>query len=379
VDYDNDGQLDLFVTRYVDFSFENNPYCGERRLGYREYCHPRSFKGINSLLYRNNGDGTFSDVSAATGIGALLGKALGVTIADYDNDGWVDIFVANDSVPGFLLHNDGKGRFAEVALPSGVAYNQEGAAVAGMGADFGDYDNDGWPDLFVSTLSGETYSLYRNRGDGGFDYVSAPAGIAEASLAYSGWGARLVDYDNDGWKDLFVSQGHVLDTVELTSDHLKYRQPPLLLRNDGRRFWSQGRAAGDPLASAWTGRGAAFGDLDNDGDLDIVVSNCGERPLLLRNQGGNREHWLALSLIGTRSNRDAIGARVKTVSAAGLTQHHIVTTSSSYLSASDKRLLIGLGGSPLLRLVEIRWPSGRVQRLEQVPANQALTVTEPDR
>jgi hypothetical protein len=374
-DYDNDGRLDLFVTRYVEMSFADDVYCGQRRPGYREYCHPRNFRGATNLLYRNRGDGTFEDVSAQTGIAGLVGKALGVAFADYDGDGFTDVFVANDSVPGMLLRNDGRGRFQDRALAAGVAYNEEGTAVAGMGTDFGDYDNDGLFDLFVTTLSGETYSLYRNLGDGTFDYVTEPSGVAEATLALSGWGTRFFDYDNDGRQDLFAAQGHVLDTIELTSDHVKYAQPPLLLKGAGGRFTRPD--AGAAVRTPWAGRGAAFADLDDDGDTDVVVSNCGQKAYVLRNDGGNAAAWLSLTLVGSRSNRDGIGARVRTVSASGLVQVHTVSTASSYLSASDKRLLVGLGESAKAKLVEVRWPSGAVQRLEDVPARQALTVREP--
>jgi hypothetical protein len=375
-DYDNDGRLDLFVARYVDFTFANNPYCGERRPGYREYCHPRSFRGVTDLLFHNNGDGTFTDVSNEAGLANLTGKSLGVAFADYDGDGRIDVYVANDSVPAFLLHNEGGGRFRDAALAAGVAYNAEGAAVAGMGADLADYDGDGRPDLFVTTLSGETYSLFRNRGEGAFTYATPESGIGEATLPFSGWGTKFFDYDNDGRMDLFAAQGHVLDTIELTSDHLKYQQPPLLLKGDGQRFTSPGAGAGAVFRHSWAGRGAAFGDLDDDGDTDIVLATCGQRPYVLRNDGGNRRHWLAIRTVGTRSNRDGIGCRVKTVTASGLTQHHTVTTAGSYLSASDKRLLVGLGGDDRLRLVELHWPSGVVQRLEDVRADQLLTIKE---
>jgi hypothetical protein len=375
-DYDDDGRLDLFVARYVDFTFANNPYCGERRPGYREYCHPRSFRGVTDLLFHNNGDGTFTDVSNEAGLASLVGKSLGVAFADYDGDGRIDVYVANESVPAFLLRNEGGGRFRDAALAAGVAYNAEGAAVAGMGADLADYDGDGRPDLFVTALSGETYSLYRNRGEGAFTYATPESGIGEATLPFSGWGTKFFDYDNDGRMDLFAAQGHVLDTIELTSDHLKYQQPPLLLKGDGQRFTSPGATAGAVFRHPWAGRGAAFGDLDDDGDTDVVVASCGQRPYLLRNDGGNRRHWLAIRTVGTRSNRDGIGCRVKTVTLSGLTQHHTVTTAGSYLSASDKRLLIGLGGEDRLRLVELHWPSGVVQRLEDVRADQLLTIKE---
>jgi hypothetical protein len=374
-DYDGDGRLDLFVTRYVDFTFAANPYCGEARPGYREYCHPRSYGGVTNVLYHNEGGGVFKDVSETSGIARAVGKALGVAFADYDGDGRPDVFVANDSVPGFLFRNAGDGRFAEVALRAGAAYNQDGTAVAGMGADFADYDNDGRPDLFVSALSGESYSLYRNRGDGSFEYASGTAGVAAATLAYSGWGARLLDFDGDGWKDLLVVQGHVLDTIELTSDHVKYAQPPLFLRGGSGGFTDASAAAG--LSRPWPSRGAAFGDLDNDGDTDVVVSNCGRGPTVLRNDGGNRAGWLGLELVGRSSNRDGIGATVKTVADTGLTQYHTVTTASSYQSASDKRLLVGLGGAALVRLVEVHWPGGAVQRREDVAAGQWLRLEEP--
>ena len=374
VDYDNDGHLDLFVCRYVDFTFANNPYCGGRRPGYREYCHPRSFGGMTNLLFRNLGNGTFRDVSKESGIGRHAGKALGVAMADYDGDGWIDLYVANDSVPGFLFRNDSRGGFDERALAAGVALNEMGVAVAGMGTDFADYDNDGRPDLVVTTLSGETYSLYRNAGDG-FEPAAGGSGLAEASFSYTGWGTKLVDFDRDGWKDLFVAQGHVLDTIELTSDHLKYAQPPLLLRGSSGRFTNVGASAGAALRRTWAGRGAAFGDIDNDGDADVVVSNCGQRPYVLRNDSVGR-HWVGLDLVGTRSNRGGLGAGVSTLTASGLTQHHTVSTASGYQSASDKRLLIGLDLDRKSPRIEIRWPSGTVQRLTDAPLDRMAVVRE---
>jgi hypothetical protein len=375
LDYDQDGWLDLFVCRYVDFRFEANPYCGDRRPGYREYCHPRSFPGVASLLFRNRRDGTFQDVSAEAGIARHVGKALGAAIADYDDDGRIDVYVANDSVPAFLFHNAGQGRFTETALAAGAAVNEDGRAVAGMGVDFADVDNDLRADVVVTTLSGETYPLFHNLGSAFVD-VGAASGLAAASVSWSGWGARLADFDNDGWKDFFAAQGHVLDTIELTSDHLVYAQPPLLLRGQADRLAAVPAAAGGPLRRRWAGRGAAFGDLDDDGDVDVVVSNLGQPAYVLRNDSPPN-NWIRLELVGSRSNRDGIGARVVTITPAGLRQLHTVSTASSYQSASDRRLLIGLGGDDRATRIEVRWPSGATQVAEAVPAGRRLVLREP--
>jgi enediyne biosynthesis protein E4 len=374
-DYDNDGRLDLFVTRYVDWSFRNNRYCGEHKPGYRAYCHPENYDGVADVLYHNNGDGTFSDVSSKAGIADASGKGLGVSFADYDHDGFVDVYVANDSVQSFLYHNNRNGTFTETGLLAGVGFNEDGKTFAGMGVDFADYDNDGHPDIFVTDLSNERYRLFRQNGDGSFRDMTNMSGVGAATLSFAGWSARFFDYDNDGWKDIFVAQGHVMDTIEKTAPNLKYLQPPLMLRNESGRF---ARAfPGEIFRQDWAGRGAAFGDIDNDGDIDVVVSNVGQQAFLARNDGGNRRNWLGLRLIGTVSNRDGIGSWVRVELASGMTQYFTINTAAGYLSASDKRLVVGLGDAPAAGMLEIHWPSGVVQKFENVKSGQTLAATEP--
>jgi hypothetical protein len=373
-DYDNDGRLDLFVTRYVEWTFRNNRYCGEKKPGYRSYCHPDNYEGTTDLLFHNNGDGTFSDVSAKAGIAKSVGKGLGVSFADYDADGYTDIYVANDSVQSFLFHNNGDGTFAEVGLTAGVGFNEDGKTFAGMGVDFADYDNDGRPDIIVTDLSNERYMLFRQNADRSFRDVTNSTGVGAATLSFSGWSTRFFDYDGDGWKDLFVAQGHVMDTIEKTAPNLRYLQPPLLLRNEAARFVRVN--AGDVFQHEWAGRGAAFGDLDNDGDVDIFLSNVGQSAVVLRNEGGNRNNWLQIRPVGTRSNRDGIGCRIKVVSSSGVSQYFTIATAVGYLSASEKRLTVGLNRETA-RLVEVRWPSGIVQTFENVKTGQILTATEP--
>jgi hypothetical protein len=256
-----------------------------------------------------------------------------------------------------------------------VGFSEDGKTFAGMGVDFADYDNNGRPDIVVTDLSNERYKLFQQNEDGSFRDVTSASGLGGATLPFSGWSTSLFDYDNDGWKDIFVAQGHVMDTIEKTSPNLRYMQPPLLLRNESGRFVRV--IAGDPFQTDWAGRGAAFGDLDNDGDLDIVVSNVGQKAIVLRNEGGNRNHWIELRTVGTTSNRDGIGCQVRVVSASGLTQYFTVSTAVGYQSSSDKRVLVGLGADTAARLIEIRWPSGVTQKFEDVKAGQALTATEP--
>ena len=378
VDYNRDGRLDLLVTRYLDWDFSKNTWCGEERSRLRAYCHPIHFRPATHILYHNNGDGTFTDVSRQSGIGATPGKGLGVAIEDFDADGWSDLLIANDNWAQQLFRNRHDGTFEEIGAAAGLAFDDDGQAFAGMGVDFADYDNDGKPDVFIDALGGEKYALFRNTGRG-FEYVSRTVGVGAITLPHSGWGAKFIDYDNDGWKDLFVAQGHVMDNIEVTDPALKYREPLLMMRNVNGRFQDVSGQCGAAFQIALAARGAAFGDLDNDGCLDIAV-NCNDGPaVVLRNQGGSGNHWLMINTIGSRSNRDGIGAKLRLISESGQEQHAMVSTASSYLSASDKRVHFGLGKDRRARLIEIHWPSGAVQRLEEVAADQILTVRESSR
>ncbi|HZT31093.1 MAG TPA: CRTAC1 family protein [Bryobacteraceae bacterium] len=376
VDYDRDGFLDLVVARYLDWDFSRNIYCGERRAGYRAYCHPDQFPAITHLVYHNNGDGTFTDVSKRCGIGAAPGKGLGIAINDFDGDGWPDVAVANDSMPQQLFRNHGDGTFTETALTLGLAYDDDGKTFAGMGIDFGDYDNDGWPDVFVNALANQRYAVFHNQKGQAFEYASGPTGVGGLSILHSGWGAGFLDYDNDGWKDLFVGQGHVMDNIELTQPAVRYLEPLLLLHNTGGKFANVSGQSGAPFRVPLAARGVAFGDLNNDGFLDVAI-NCNDGPaLVLFNEGGNGNHWLSVNPVGAKSNRDGIGARIKLVGASGRTQYGYVSTAGSYLSANDRKVHFGLGKDAQARLLEIRWPSGTVQRLENVAADRTVTVRE---
>jgi hypothetical protein len=374
VDLDGDGLLDLVVLRYLQWDFDDT-WCGERREGYRAYCHPDGYRAIAPLVYHNDGNGHFTEVSRKVGL-AEPGKGLGIAFADYDRDGHLDMFVANDSMPEFLYHNKGDGTFEEVALRSGVAVDGEGHTYAGMGVDFADYNNDGLPDLVVTALASQMYALYRNNGDGTFTYESYPSGLGRVTMKHSGWGVRFIDYDNDGWKGLLINQGHDLDTVQLTFPDLRYKEPMLLAKNTGKGFEDVSAQAGEIFQKAWVGRGLAIGDIDNDGGLDAVVTGNDGALYILRNSTKTQNHWLTLELIGHRSNRDAIGAEVKLTTAKG-SQWAAVTTAGSYLSSSDKRVHFGLGAEAVARTIEIRWPSGIRQTMKDVRADKILKIEEP--
>jgi len=374
VDLDGDGLLDLVVLRYVQWDFDDI-WCGEHKEGYRSYCHPDYFQPISPLVYHNNGQGRFTEVSQKIGL-SKSGKGLGLALADYDRDGHVDIFVANDSMLEFLYHNKGNGTFEEVGLAAGIAADGDGRTYAGMGVDFADYNNDGLPDLVITDLANQMYALYRNNGDGTFTYASFESGLGRMTQFHSGWGVRFIDYDNDGWKDLLIAQGHDLDTVELNYPNLHYREPLLLARNTGKGFVDQSPDSGSVFHEPWLGRGMAIGDIDNDGRLDAVVTTNDGPVHILHNETPTSNHWLTLHLIGHKSNRDAIGAEVKLVTEKGQ-QFATVTTASSYLSSGDKRVHFGLGVETAAKTVEIRWPSGIVQMLKDVRGDHILQVDEP--
>jgi enediyne biosynthesis protein E4 len=372
-DLDGDGYLDLVVLRYIQWDWDD-VWCGPRDN--RGYCHPDVFQPISMLVYHNNGNGTFTEEAHRLGLDKP-GKALGIAIADYDRDGHPDIFVANDSMVEFLFHNKGDGTFEEEGLESGVAVDGDGRTFAGMGTDFSDYNNDGWPDLVVDDLANQKYALYRNGADGTFSYDSYITGLGGSTLLHSGWGMRFMDYDNDGWKDLLIAQGHDLDTIEKSFPDLHYREAPMLLRNvDGKKFVNVGPVSGEIFHQSWVGRGLAVGDIDNDGRVDAVITENGGPAHVLMNRAQTSNHWIGFKLVGHRSNRDGIGAVIRIDTGHG-SQWYTVTTSSSYLSAGDVRAHFGLGGDTRVATVEIRWPSGIVQTLKNVAGDQYLRVEEP--
>jgi hypothetical protein len=371
-DYDNDGYLDLYVCNYLDYDEKNLPctfYEG------KPYCLIKNFKGSAARLFHNHGNGTFTDVSDEAKISNPRGKGLGVVALDYDNDGRMDIFQANDATANFLFHNNGDGAFSEVALEAGVAFDPNGNARGGMGADAEDLDGDGLQEIFVANFSGETNALFQNDNGGLFTERTSKLGLGTISIPMSGFGSRFFDYNNDGLVDLFVLNGHPFEPINKFFPATTYAEPPFLFENTGQEFREVAAEHGAPLKRFYAGRGLALGDLDNDGDSDLLLVNVGEPPALLRNEGGNRNHWLGLKLVGTKSNRDGIGARV-ILTAGGKQRHKQSLGGTSYCSASDQRLLFGLGVNTKVDELQVRWPSGQITSMKNVRANQYLTIKE---
>jgi hypothetical protein len=375
-DYNRDGLLDLFVVNYVDWDPRYEPACVG--LNGRGYCHPDSFPPLTNTLYRNNGDGTFTDVSAETGISKVEGRGMGVAFADYDNDGWPDIFVANDNSPNLLFHNLGGKRFEEVGLQAGVAYNEDGNVLAGMGVDFRDVNNDGLPDIWHTAIENETFPLYLNSGKGAFTNAGEPSRMANLTRLMSGWSNGIVDLDNDGWKDLVVARSNVMDNIEQISRHFRYAEPNSVFRNLGNgQFEDVSATAGSDFTRAAPHRGLAYGDLDNDGRVDLVVTALGAPVSVLRNITVTHNHWILLKLVGTKSNKMGIGAQIRVTTDDGRRLYNEATTSTGYAASSDPRVHFGLGNSRMIREIEIRWPSGTRQLLHDVDADRVLVVTEP--
>ncbi len=373
-DYDNDGLLDLFVVNYVNWTPQFNLFCGNPNTGLRVYCHPVSFQGLSNTLYHNRGDGTFEDVSEKAGIAEHIGKGMSVAFADYDQDGFMDVFVGNDTVPNFLFHNRGNGTFEELALTAGVALTDQGDEKSNMGADFRDYDNDGLPDLIVTALSGEAFSVFRNQGRGTFRDATYPGRMGLLSATRSGWSDGLFDFNNDGWKDLFSANAHVMDNVERFKDQ-KYKQPNSIYANLGDgTFQDVSDSVGEDFQVPRAHRGSAFADFNNDGKIDMVVSSLGGSAELWENISPSRNHWIVLKLEGTTSNREGIGSRVKLAN-----QYNHVTTSVGYASSSDTGVHFGIGRAESIDRIEILWPSGTVQVLRNIKADQVLTIREPAR
>ena len=374
VDYDRDGDLDLYVANYLDVRDEN-PWCGERKPGYRVYCNPTIFEGTPDRLFRNNGDGTFTDVSARAGIANPAGKGLGVVFCDVDRDGDPDIYVANDLVRNFLYRNNGDGTFTDIAYGAGVGFDINGKPQAGMGVDCGDIDGDGYPELFVTNFSEELNTLYLNHRDGTFEDISQKAGLSSGYLPL-GFGTKLYDIDNDGDLDLHVTNGHVADNIKLYQSNLSYEQKDLLYENVGGTFKDISAQAGAALQAVRVGRALAVADYDNDGYLDVVISSVGRRAVLLRNLGARKGNWLEVRAQGAPSNSFGLGATVR-ATVGGKTLVREISNVASYLSSSDTRLHLGLGAASAIQRLEVQWPSGQRQALTDVPANQILTLKEP--
>jgi enediyne biosynthesis protein E4 len=374
-DYDNDGRLDLFVCRFVDFDKSKNlPCTADNKPG---YCVPHLYKPMANWLFHNNGNGTFTDVSKTSGIGSYRGKAWGVVATDINNDGRMDLFVANDTVANFLFVNRGQGRFEEIGQQAGVAYSDSGRPRSGMGVDSADLNQDGWMDLFVANIDHEAYSLYRNNHDETFDDIAAPTGIATATKLMSGWGLKFFDCDNDGNLDLIIANGHPDDLIENVYGNVKYREPLLLFHNSGSGLKNVSAESGPVFSLSMPARGLAIGDFDNDGAVDVLISNNNEAPLLLRNNVGSQNHWLGIKLIGKQANIDAVGARI-TYQAGDLKRSRMKVGGGSFLSSHDPRMVLGIGQHTKIDWLEIDWPhpSGLKQRFNDLPINRYITIQE---
>jgi hypothetical protein len=372
-DYDNDSKLDLFVSSFVQYSGSGNIFCGDNRIGRRYYCVPRVFKPRPSFLFHNEGGGKFLDVSKESGIASRLGKSFGSVATDINNDGLMDLFVANDTLENFLFVNKGKGKFEEEGLLSGVAYSDSGAPRSGMGVDATDYDGDGWQDLFVANIDQELFSLYQNQKD--LTFIDRPGEIGTATRLLSGWGLRFFDYDNDGDPDLILANGHPDDMVEIQSLKVKYKEPLLMFENVNGTFKNVSAISGPVFGKDFPARGLSVGDYDNDGDIDVLIINNGDAPVLLRNEGGNRNNWVGLNLVATSSNPGAVGAIV-TWEAGGQKFRRLKTAGGSYLSSHDPREVLGIGAATKVDSIEIKWPSGKVDKLTNPPIRKYLKVVE---
>ena len=376
-DYDNDGRLDLFVCHFVEYSKDKLKFCGDLLTGERHYCIPSIYDPMPCWLFHNNADGTFSDVSKQSGIGQSLAKAWGVVAADLNHDGLIDLYVTNDTVPNFLFANRGKGKFEEIGMLAGVGVNAFGKPRSGMGVDAADYDQDGWIDLFEANVDHEMYSLYHNDKDEAFSDVALPTGIGEATRLMSGWGLKFFDYDNDGNVDLLLCNGHPDDTVDKRIESVTFLEPMLLFRNTGKGFENVSQQSGPIFSKRLAGRGLALGDFDNDGSVDVLVTQNNAAPLLLRNNAGRQNHWLGVRLIGTKANVDAIGAEI-TYQAGDLKRRRCKVGGGSYLSSHDPRMVLGIGKRTKIDWLEIRWPqpSGKVERFSDLPVDRYITIVE---
>jgi enediyne biosynthesis protein E4 len=376
-DYDNDGRLDLFVCQFVEFSQSKSKDCRAGEDAKRGYCIPHLYRPTANWLFHNNGDGTFTDVSKATGISDHLGKAWGVVATDLNNDGRMDLFVANDTVANFLFMNRKDGKFQEIAEPAGVAYSAEGRPRSGMGLDSADWNEDGWMDLFVANIDGEMYSIYQNNRDETFDDQALATGIGQATRLMSGWGLKFLDFDNDGNLDLFLANGNPDDLIESLHPAVKYREPMLLFHNSSSRLQNVSQQSGPVFSRPLSARGLAIGDFNNDGGVDVLISCNNEPPLLLKNKIGSQNHWLGIKLIGKKANIDAVGARI-TYQAGDLKRSRMKVGGGSYLSSHDPRMVLGIGKREKFDWIEIKWPqpSNLVQRFTEVPVDRYITIHE---